>query len=148
VKWEAVPSLDFVPHIALSCATERLRSKKSQRPSKSKKPSDLLDGFFLRGRRQPLIHAAAHFSAVRTRWGLILCRDVVELSWRLSPCGCGPEREFFDKSCLGSKIRFVCGPGFRLGSPALLTFLLFTCNLALGSFLLVQSDRFDNSCRS
>jgi hypothetical protein len=39
---------------------------------KSKKPSDLLDGFFLLGRRQPLIDAAAHFSAVRTHWGLIL----------------------------------------------------------------------------
>ncbi len=52
------------------------------------------------------------------------------------------------KLCLRPKIRFVCGPSFLLGSPALLAFLLLTCNFALGSFLLVQSDRLDNSCLS
>src|SRR5207247_5928707 len=44
-----------------------------------------------------------------------------------------------------AKVHFVPRPGLLLGNAALLLLLLLTIDFSLGSFLLVQPDRFDDS---
>ena len=125
-----MPSLDFV-------RTSLLRDRVIEEISETLKSKPSVLRLFLRVDDNR--HMPPPISPPQTRWASAGCgRTFMAFISR----NAGPERKFFDKSCLWSENPLCCGPGLLLAAG--LSYLpSFDVQSALGGSAR-QPDRFDN----